>query len=159
MDNQQATNSIFLLGYFVAALEGEGTIGCYKGDKLGRYYKPTLKINNTEYSFIEKCMEACEALEFPYHVHTSHPKLHKPCYALTIEGYKRLDKVLPKLIPFMVSKKKQAEILLDIIKIRLAIPMTKGNSGREFGEKEKELVKQIQSLNSNKGGWKNREDR
>jgi hypothetical protein len=152
-DNQQATPD-FALGWIAAILEGEGTIGCYPStDKRtqSKYYKPLIRIFNTDEKVIESTHKYLEILDIPHHIGKSKVtfkgKPCKPCYAVRIEGVKRCYTTLPKLIPALYAKKRQAELLLKICKIRLSKPMTRRNQSRKWIGKELGLIDKIRLEN------------
>ena len=151
MGNQQDMKYPFELGWLVGALESEGTIGIHKANKSGSYYKPIVKIFNTDMVFINRVCEYCALFEIGHYIHKSssiqREKKYKPVYSVTIGGYLRLLKFLNLVQPYVRSKEKHVEVILQIINSRLAAPMTKGNRGREFSQKEMLLIDAMKELN------------
>lgn len=156
MDNPQATHS-FQLGYIAGIIDGEGTIGIHISDKYGNY-KPVLKIFNTDLRLIEYVSSFMKLHDMPHYVYISNPKRaktrYRPCYAIVVMGYKRMNKVLNKIIPIVYAKRKQAEFLMEIIKSRLSVPMNYQNQMRKFTLYELNLVKKIKKLNQRGRGMR-----
>lgn len=150
MDNQQEMH-MFELGWLVGALESEGTIGIHRANKSGSYYKPIVKIFNTDMIFIERTCEYCKVFEIGHYVHKStsiqREKKYKPVYSVTVGGYMRLLKFLNLVRPYVRSKKEHVETILQIINSRLATPMTGQNRGREFSANEMILIEKMRMLN------------
>lgn len=156
MDNQQATQS-FQLGYIAAAIDGEGTIGIHKGDQYGNY-KPCIKIFNTELKFINALSSMLKMQDIPHYIYISNPKraktIYKELYTIAITGYKRVKTALEKITPSLYSKRERAEILMEIIKSRLEIPMTHKNQLRQYSLKELALIEQMKTLNQRGKGMR-----
>ena len=152
-DNQQATPD-FALGWIAAIIEGEGTIGCYPSfDKRtqAKYYKPLIRIFNTDSRIIESTHKYLQILDIPHHIGKSRVtfkgKPCNPCYAVRIEGVRRCYYALPKLLPALHAKRRQAELLLEICELRLLKPMTYRNQAREWVGRELDLIIQIKAEN------------
>lgn len=171
-DNQQATFG-FESGWIAGLIEGEGTIGCYatvNRKNTRTYYKPTIKINNMNVAIIQRTHDFLGILDIPHYVYncriTFKGKECDPLYAIVIGGVKRCAWALPKLIPSLCSKKRQAELLLELCQSRLEKPMTYRNNNREWDQYEIGVINEIKSLNQrspqrlmSKTGYKKPDDR
>lgn len=139
---------MFYLGWLIAAIEGEGTIGCHKSSASGTHYTPVIKVYNTDMRFIEQCARAFAALDIPIYISKSQQRPpYRPCYSVTLGGWKRLSAHLPKLLPYFTAKRAQAEILTELVSIREKTPMTHKNQRREWGPVEKHLIRDLSELN------------
>ena len=160
-DNQQATLD-FIRGWLGAAIDCDGTVGCHRtSTQYNRNYKPTVKIFNTNVTVIDRAHDYLTILDIPHYIRIASSKYHnktcKPCYSVTIEGFKRCSTALPKLIPCLCAKRRQAEIVLEICQSRLSTPMTRRNKDRLWTDKEHELLKNLGELNAPNNRRKPRE--
>lgn len=64
-----------------------------------------------------------------------------------ITGLRRVKVLLPLIIPYLIGKRRQAELLLEFVNSRLA-----SAHKADYTEIELQLANEIRGLNSNKGG-------
>lgn len=113
---------------------------------------PIVGITNTATEIVDeaKVTMAIEGVAF-----TARPKRYgrgagrKLRYDVNIHGFDRLNKLLPILMPYLRSKKRQAEIVLGFIRSRQASP-----SKARYSEYEWQLVTEIRKLNGRMPGHK-----
>jgi len=129
MDNQQRKTEIDLawLGGF---LDGEGCLHLRKqvGARLramGKvYYRPTLRICNTHEPTLQVVRRIFEANGFPCHVsHRDYDNInpsYKRAWDVEVSGIKRMARILPVLIPYLHTKREQAETMLEFCESRLS---------------------------------------
>jgi hypothetical protein len=102
--------------YFVGIVDGEGTItiDMHRNTKLGTYYlQPKLEISNTN----EPLKMQLEAWGLRASSHINNKGLSY--WKLSATGYK-IDDLLRRLLPLSIVKKRQAELVIEFIQLRLA---------------------------------------
>jgi hypothetical protein len=134
------------LSWLGGIVDGEGCITVSaKGVKTRKhpYAHPNINITNTDELIVRKVMAVFKKYEIAYYLHvvpktaTTLTKMN-----LTILGYKRAIRFLKLIIPYLVSKKERALLLLEFVESRL----TKG-PGIRYSESEKELCRRIWNFN------------
>jgi hypothetical protein len=144
MDNQQPSITQFKMGWFCGIIDGEGCLGIWKrgGERLD--FKPGFKLANTSRPIIDAFCSVLDRLECPYHV-THYPprsKTTKEYWAVSIEGFKRLEKVLPVIKDLLVEKRAQAQLIYEWLESR----KPKWHRA-EYSERELEIVQLLKALN------------
>jgi len=162
MGNQQATiaSSQFKLGWLIGVIEGEGLVGLYRTKSGAKtyYYRPVIKIYNTELEFIARCHEYLEEMDIPHYIYEGRPRLrvtgkeYKTLYSLYIQGIKRCQKALAVFKPEMFTgqKGRNLSLISEYIDERLSRPMTQRNQTREPSVTELKIVEQVR-LNNLRG--------
>jgi len=121
MDNQQPTISAFELGWFCGIIDGEGCIGLWSrgGDRKAEY-KPGLRVANTDKELLDAFCFVLDRLEAGYHITHYKPRSEttREYWTVTIEGFKRLNKLLPVIKDILVAKKKQALLVNEWVESR-----------------------------------------
>ena len=147
MDNQQERS--FNIGWFVGALESEGSLSLTKGhrNKLGFRYTPMVMIVNSSDDFINSCRLVLEKLDMPYYVYKRRQtngivKSKRGIVCIQISGHKRCKKFLEFFMPLMKVKYRQAVTLLNFVNYRLSVPYT-----TPYGEIEEQYRQQMKELN------------
>jgi len=148
MVNQQATQ--FELGWLMAFLEGEGSLGLY-WNKVRKQIYPSMVFVNTERPLLEKCGKILGKLgvgHYFYHHKMSGKKAHwKDRMDVHVNGIKRLERLLPNLLPLWDThtvKRQKAVLVLEFCRSRLSHPVPE--NGR-YNNREMELLKQFIILN------------
>lgn len=163
MGNQQATEASlqFKLGWLIGMIEGEGLVGLYatkSGNKRTTYYRPVIKIFNTEAELIARCHEYLTELGVPHHIYEGKPRLkstgkeYKTLYSLYIQGIKRCEKAISVIKPeyFSGVKGHNIRLIQQYIHSRLSVPMTRQNRDREPSKTELKIAEQVR-LNNLRG--------
>lgn len=107
-----------ILGYVAGAIDGEGTIGLwgYKNTAIrsGLSLKAGLQISNTNLVLLEFCQKQLGGTI----ASCTKPKNknHKPGYKLTFTP-NEIRHVLPMLISHLVIKRRQAELLMEYLRL------------------------------------------
>lgn len=118
MDNQAREKLIWLAGF----IDGEGCIGIQKASNNVKYskYLPQIGIVNTCFKTIEHIHEILNDLDIGHHIYARKVKSYKhlPQKELRFRGFKRCRKFLPLIIPFLVTKKEQAEVMMEYFTYR-----------------------------------------
>lgn len=98
------------LAYLAGLVDGEGTISINHGDEG---YGPYLCISNTSDALAEWCRSK------GFSVGYSRTTNCRPYWRMSLYGM-RIREVLLKLLPYLVVKKQQAELLIEFIDLRLS---------------------------------------
>jgi hypothetical protein len=134
------------LGYLAGFLDGEGGIQITKSLRKDREYRlalhPTIYFSNTN----RLVMEALKRwLNLRSMIVVRYGKRrYKSIYTLHITGIKNISSLLTKLTPYLIVKRKQAEIMLEYCKNRLS--HYRGKS-RRYNRKEIRLYRTLIRLN------------
>jgi len=106
------------LAWFAAALDGEGSLYCYKGYKGKTVWK--LLIMNTDRNFVEKAKEICGYdVGIEIRIKRKEDMGTKKIFTLSIAHSSILHPLLKQLIPHLVIKKAKAtQALNDLAKIK-----------------------------------------
>ena len=138
--------------WLAGAIEGEGCLYAYWG-VTGRKtpaLRVALAIANTHPAFIRKVTECLVDLESHFYIVIAKATVKKHCKRdiaqVVVEGQGRLKKLLRQLLPYLACKKRQAEILLELIAYReqLALEFS-GNNGKNCGGMDLTADERIQT--------------
>jgi hypothetical protein len=141
------------LAWFAGIVDGEGTIGLHRtNDKRNPhpYLRPHFQIANTDLRILEKARSIMTAVTGKPHnlVVTNHkrPDGHKLGYRVAANTQTAMVLILPMLIPYLVGKAEQAELVLEFSKCRL------GRTGSvkhwyEFKEQDEAIYSRCLQLN------------
>lgn len=159
MDNQQERSRISL-EFLAGVICGEGHFGISFNAKYGRpdaariiTPKFSLQMNDIE------CMDAVIALLAEFDI--SHYVSKVPWKStrtdippqdskrIDIQGFKRLQKFIPLIMPYMIgSKRRAAEIVFEYVTVRLGKPPRAPYEDREI-----ELVNTLRRVNASSGSY------
>ena len=151
MDNQQAKTTDIEIGWVAGFADGEGSF-CFrrregKRKPLIDCHVPVFCINNCHIPSLNHLTEILEKAGLTYWVYwrrKNHPK-HSTQWNVTISGLKRIKPFLLWLTPYLFTKQKQAEALIDFINLRESKPYN-----APYGDEEFQLVNRTRILNSPK---------
>jgi len=139
-------------GFIAGIIEGEGSIGVcmrkktVKG-KLYTNYQCVIQVANTSLDLI-KYVKKLIGGEITF---TKMEGNAKDVHHLHISGKKRIMTILRMIKPYLISKKKQCELMMNFYKSRSIKPYIKtifgNNSLRPYNEAELEMVAEIRKLN------------
>lgn len=99
--------------WLAGIIDGEGCISLFR---RSTYYVPAVKISNTNEKLINKCKQILDDADIQYCVRYSdrgERKNAKPAWELTLESRPRVIAVLNLVLPYLVAKTEQAELVLD----------------------------------------------
>jgi hypothetical protein len=102
------------LSYLAGFVDGEGYIGLPANLRLNRnpFYRPTLTIYNTHRGVL---LQIKEFIGFGrVYTGTSRGPHCQPTYLFKADG-RRIAPILEQLLPFLIVKRKQAELVLEYI--------------------------------------------
>lgn len=117
MVNQQATTH--QLAWLAGIWDGEGTFGIYPS---GSKYVGRLTLSNTcpiMINEITKIIESCGARIHVWQETESRKPNHKKAYHLTLNKLEDVKNISALMLPYLISKKARAEILIRFIDSRL----------------------------------------
>lgn len=144
MDNQQPSITQFEMGWFCGIIDGEGCLGIWKRGGARLDFKPGFKLANTSKHIIDAFCSVLERLDCPYHVTHYDPrsKTTKEYWSISVEGFKRLVKLLPVIKDLLVEKRPQAQLIYEWLESRAP----KWHRA-EYSERELEIVGLLKQLN------------
>jgi len=122
MDNQQATEA--KMGWLAGIIDGEGciTMRVYKRT-TGNYWRSCalIVITNTSKIMLEEIHQILSSLRVGHFFREDSRKTvtKKRIFSLRIDGLKRCQKFLPLIIPYLIAKRPQAEVLLRFVNRRI----------------------------------------
>ena len=138
--------------WLAGIVDGEGSLGIYeeKDPRKGPEYshpRATLQIVNTHQPTIQRCRDIIGDGDMRQ-VEDGDAN-HKPLHRLQVRRQETLERILPHMIPCLITKKAHAELVLEFVKSRLAAE----GRGRyaEFTERERAIVSRLKEVNSGKG--------
>lgn len=127
------------LGWLAGIIDGEGCIYARinKHNKSIRKLRTNgvyvirmgVSITNTDVFLIREVSRICEQMKVGFAYSTKPPRApRKGVISIIIEGKGRCKKLLSSILPYLINKKSQAEVLLELIKYResLGYKTTKG---------------------------------
>lgn len=123
MDNQQAKISDTEIAWLAGFFDGEGCFDYQRGYTKGlteTRWRPRVRVSNTHAPTLSVVDSLIQKMGGGHHImwrHPSNPKYH-PSWSVEIAGYKRVKRFLVQLSPWLQTKRKDAEVLLDFINSR-----------------------------------------
>lgn len=146
MDNQQERSRLEL-AWLGGIIDGEGSLTLRKHRKRKENYiiKPVIVINNTNKIIIDNIIRIYKKNDIAHWTTLVeyNNKKWKNYWSISIEGLRRIDRAIKILGPWLVGKKRHAEILKKFCTSRL----NKLGKHVRYSEKELKLVEEIKSLN------------
>lgn len=141
--NQQ--ERLYIIGWLIGFVEGEGTLTITKSNKRknGKYSLfPSLQISNTDIHLIEFAQINLKKLGIGSYIYHKKGINRADSHTLYCGGYKRLSKLIPIILPYLIAKKRQAELILEYVNNRKNLERWQKYSLRDL-----EIVKEIKMLN------------
>ncbi len=155
--NQQETEYIKNISWVAGIWDGEGTITIVKQrrkeSKGGSVILfPKFTMENTNIVLIEKVCEIFDSLGVNFYINVRNKKAdkHKDRFVINVCRLTEIKKICEILIPYLVSKKSQAKLLLRFVTSRierLDIAKKKHINKLSANYYEKDLCETIQSKN------------
>jgi len=115
MDNQQIR--LDHLSWLGGIIDGEGSITVDK--RNSDCVAPQIMIVNTDSNLVSKVLEILDEHNISRYIQCRQYKDWKPTYRIYIAGFKRAQKFLTLIIPYLVSKQHRANLLLQFCNRRL----------------------------------------
>jgi hypothetical protein len=150
------------LAWLAGAWDGEGCIGLsqYNGEwfdkkrnKTRREFKlkPYVILTNTNTSFIAEAVKILDECDIRLNLYQTkrYKDFHTQGYHLQTFNITKIKKLLELLLPYLISKKPQAELLLRFANSRIKNfkPGTNGFTKVGYTEEEVSLQEQLEILN------------
>lgn len=129
------------LGYIAGILDGEGSIHICRSHG---YFLPRVGISNTYKPLIAwlKRKIGCDYIHVFKYGYNTHKR---PCYYLSFENRQKITALLKTLLPYLIVKRRHAEIMLEYLSLRQQ-NLSKGQN-RVYTEQELALYFKLKKLN------------
>jgi hypothetical protein len=132
-------------GYIAGLLDGEGVVSIVsvrRRDGENQHWKPYVGITNTCKDALEFVVKQIGGFRFSTNkgVMCSHSK--KPVYRIILVKHKDVLEFLEMIMPYLIIKKKQAELVTEFCKSRLTKP-----NHAPYDEREMEIIAEVKRLN------------
>lgn len=137
------------LAYLAGIIDGEGAIGMHMHTKRYRLkdgtektysiLQPMVMIYNTDLLLINWLRD-----RIGFRVNSRDRRKARTSYQVAVSG-SRTHGLLTPLLPFLLGKKKRAELLIEFTEIRAARADVMHNT--EYGERESEIFVMLQEMN------------
>jgi hypothetical protein len=157
MINQQVTTH--QLAWLAGIWDGEGTFTIIN-DSRG-ILSSRLSLSNTDVSMINEIVKIFDLSSVKGHIwqeQTSRKPNHKKAYHITINKMEDVLKITEMMLPYLISKKPRAELLIRFVKSRMKYkketirdPKTGhilGIKKQGYSKEEKSLFDQMRELNT-----------
>ena len=146
------------LAWLAGVIDGEGTINITK--KLGSKkrarkdgtrkmnYWVFLQVTNTNEQLILKVIEIMKKLNAnPYVWEKKDTDKWKKAYQLSLQRMVKVKRVVEKINPYLIAKKRQAELVLKFIDSRLSKFQKGKGKTNPYTEEEMKWINEIKRLN------------
>jgi DNA-binding CsgD family transcriptional regulator len=135
----------WLKGYVAGMIDGDGIISIVKttrNDRKEPHWKPLVAITNTNREALEFIAKEVGAFRFHNKRGTIGKNSKRPVYRIIIVRHKDVLVLLEMLLPYLMIKRRQAELVIDFCKSRLSKP-----NHAPYDDKEKEIIDEVKRLN------------
>ncbi len=145
----------FNIGWLVGMVEGEGCITLSRSScRVGKEHKiiPYLSITGTNEILMQKAAEIIRSFDLPFILverKSKNPK-HRDVFRIHVTGLMRIEKWLIFLMPYLVGKKNQAEVVLQYIQNRKKV-MKLHPWFKPYSDEDLELYNKVHELNRRLG--------
>lgn len=162
MDNQQVTSH--QLAWLAGIWEGEGTFMIYgykRRNRKDKNYSARVTLTNSSIEMINEISKIFDNCGIGGHIYQEkmRSKKHKACYHITVNKMEHVKKAAKLMLPYLISKKAHAEVLIRFINLRQKYKrivikdnktgkITRGIKTQGLNTEEKTLCEQISELNS-----------
>jgi len=156
MDNPQKRLGIEWLAGFI---DGEGSFILqvskerrWKNGTCGIRLRPRITISNTHKPTMDFIAGLLKEFGVGHQFNVVSRKIYNPKhsqgYQISITGHKRSLKLIELLLPFLITRQRQAQLLKEFIEWRLSLPKDAWTGG--YANKAKEYIESLRALNGNK---------
>jgi len=129
--------------WLACAIDGEGGVELDKDNRRPSVLLPEVIVHNTCIEFIE---EACRIMQTKIEAKPRSVAYYKEewktGYFTRTRKQRKIKEILELTLPFMIVKKKQAELLLEWVNIRINL-----HNGKSHLERETEIYYELKELN------------
>lgn len=120
-------------------IDSEGTLGIYRA---GRYFQPTIAISNTYKELLEHAMRLLKLLRSDLNSRPADPaRNRKALHVIQFSNLLGVMHVLEQIEPYLIVKKRNATLIIEFCKSRLA------NRGKPYTERERQIINEVRVLN------------
>lgn len=120
--------------WFAALIDGEGWIGIVREkrprNKCGWNYKPAVAIVNSNLGLLEQAVKHADGYVCMKHNRHTNPK-HKPVHEVRF-NQRAIPAFLTQIKPYLVAKRQQAEVVLELCKVKAETPMRSAQNADIF---------------------------
>lgn len=147
MDNPLAKLDEIALAYFAGLVDGEGTITIIRTGQIvadgGRSLRPQVEVTNTNPVIVQHVIDTFYKMGAKPYIDTRASKNNwKAAYKIVAYGLNKSKKVLTCVMPYLLAKKAQAELVLEFIESRNSQPYNCHYTDRDLN-----IYRQIRTLN------------
>ena len=155
MDNQQAKVSDNEIGWLAGFLDGEGSFMLmqrpdrrvktpHKVYDRRKLWAPRICVANTHIPTLNHVTNLLDRLGLPYHISWRQftTREYKTAWDLRVQGLKRCYRWLIQIAPYLVTKKRQAELMLDWINSR-----KERNMHDDYSAAEAKIIAEFRVIN------------
>jgi hypothetical protein len=148
-------------GYIACSVDGEGSLTIYKPNDRESLKIAFVVLSNTNkkmVAFVQKTLHGVAVIYSRSNAHAKDGCTRKPLYQLYVNRLLDAERLLNLILPYLVAKKQQAELMLEFIMIRRGWKrgkyLKRGSDGRITGyiqqhpsTRELDIMAEIQRLN------------
>lgn len=150
MGNQHTQDELNL-AYLAGLIDGEGTITLERSGirRLNGVMglSPVVLVANTDLAIVEFVTNQFRRMGANPHIKTQakgYAKRQKQCYWVKVHSLTKAKKVLEPVIPYLIGKRAQAQLILDFVAYRGDSQLAKG---KPYGPYELGILEKIRALN------------
>jgi hypothetical protein len=139
------------LGFLAGLVEGEGTVGITKcGTRL---YPYVYILANTDMTLIDHTHTIVEragflASKLLVHSQSEKAKGRRPVATISMHGFQPSLAILRALTPYLVGKRRRAELVMEFCETRIGLWETGAHGQRTpYTEREWEIAREVRTLN------------
>lgn len=116
---------------------------------------PVVRVTNTDAAMINFVADCVEALGIGRYVWWGKPTGFgkRPMGMVAIEGLKRASALIPHIRPFLITKARQADLVMEFSNLR-KLAWTGDSRRRVYSERELEIANAVRSLQTKGAGWR-----
>jgi LAGLIDADG-like domain len=138
------------LAYVAGIIDGEGSISVFlnsqKGAKCGFTFIPCLTIVNTNLQMLQRVQKIFALLGARSRIRLMpHRPRRRDCYRMCQYSAYQIMKILPYVIPYMIVKRRSAELLFAYLVRRASRLRESGTKGARYTVAEMKFVKSLRS--------------
>lgn len=160
-DNLQVTGNLARIGWLAGIIDGEGTISLLISERRGADSRCNLRVQprvsaaNTDMGIIGRMIDVLESIGVGRYVRNDRPMprdipgFHatKPVTTIQVDGFKRLQILLPLITPHLAGdKQRRAEILLRYIRQRDGRAESAGTRNMSYTQEDVDTILEFMSL-------------